>query len=43
MGNTILTGTRMIWLYGEENVPERYSTILGELKGKKLKTARMGA
>ena len=40
MGNTILTGTRMIWLYGEENVPERYSNILGELKGKKLKTAR---
>ncbi len=40
MGNTILTGTRIIWLYGEENVPERYSNILGELKGKKLKTAR---
>ena len=40
MGNTILTGTRMVWLYGEENVPERYSNILGELKGKKLKTAR---
>jgi transposase len=40
MGNTILAGTRIIWLYGEENVPERYNTILGELKGKKLKTAR---
>ena len=29
-----------MWLYGEENVPERYNNILGELKGKKLKTAR---
>ncbi|MBI5307049.1 MAG: transposase [Planctomycetes bacterium] len=43
MGNTILTGTRMMWLYGEENVPKRYSNLLGELKGKKLKTARAWA
>lgn len=43
IGNTTLTGTRMIWLYGEENVPERYSNLLAELKGKKLKTARAWA
>ena len=40
MGNTVLTGTRILWLYGEENVPDRYRDLLGELKGKKLKTAR---
>ena len=42
-GKTTLKGTRMIWLYGEENVPERYSNLLEELKGKKLKTARAWA
>ncbi len=28
-GDTTLTGTRMTWLYAEENVPERYSNLLG--------------
>lgn len=43
IGKTTLTGTRMMWLYGEENVPERYSNLLEELKGKKLKTSRAWA
>ena len=34
MGNMVLTGTRMVWLYGEENVPERYSELWGSLRVK---------
>ena len=39
MGNTILTGTRIIWLYGEENVPERYNNILVALSSGDLTKA----
>jgi transposase len=38
-----LTGTKYLWLYGEENVPERQRERFAELKGLQLKTARAWA
>ena len=42
-GDDRLTGSRFFWLYGAENVPERYEQDLGELRKSKLKTARAWA
>ncbi len=39
-GDNTLAGTRQIWLYAEENIPDKYELKLDELKGKVLKTAR---
>jgi len=35
-----LKGTRQLWLWGEENLPERYAARFAELKNSMLKTAR---
>jgi len=35
-----LSGTRQLWLYGEDNLPERYKYRLEELKELELKTGR---
>jgi transposase len=43
MGDETLKGTRQIWLYGEENLPEKYELQLEKLKEKKLKTGRAWA
>jgi transposase len=36
----LLKGTRQLWLWGEENLPERYADRFEELKKSTLKTAR---
>jgi transposase len=42
-GNTMLTGTRYIWLYSRENLPSRYWEDFYALKNTDLKTARAWA
>lgn len=42
-GHSILTGTRYIWLYAGENLPERYWNQFRQLKDSDLKTARAWA
>jgi transposase len=42
-GDTRLDGTRYLWLYGQENLPARWSTRFDEVKGANLKTARAWA
>lgn len=37
---TQLKGTRQLWLWGEENLPERYAERFEDLKNSALKTAR---
>ena len=42
-GDDRLVGSRQIWLYGRENIPESYETSFGDLRNSKLKTARAWA
>ncbi|HUT43093.1 MAG TPA: ISL3 family transposase [Desulfobacterales bacterium] len=42
-GVEVLKGTKYLWLYSRENVPESRLEEFGELKRKKLKTARAWA
>jgi transposase len=42
-GNETLTGSRYLWLYGEENVPDARRATFDELKIQKLKTGRAWA
>jgi len=42
-GDATLTGTKYLWLYGEENLPERHLERFEDLKGIDLKTARAWA
>jgi len=42
-GDDSLTGTKYLWLYGEENVPEKHKEHFSELKAANLKTARAWA
>lgn len=42
-GDDSLTGTRYLWLYGAERVPERRREAFEELRGANLKTARAWA
>jgi transposase len=42
-GEGTLAGTRMLWLYGQENVPEKRRADFDQLKVLKLKTARAWA
>lgn len=39
-GNETLKGTRYVFLYAEENVPEKYAARLAELRRSDLRTAR---
>jgi transposase len=34
-GDATLTGTRQLWLYGMENVPEKWEQRFAEVKGNK--------
>jgi transposase len=42
-GNDSLTGTKYLWLYRDEHLPERHRSRFEELKGSQLKTARAWA
>lgn len=42
-GDDILTGTKQLWLYGRENVPEQRSEQFDQLKDSNLQTARAWA
>ena len=42
-GDETLTGTKYLWLYSEENLPERHSRWFAELKAMHLQTARAWA
>jgi len=42
-GDTTLTGTRYLWLYGQENLPEHRVDQFGALRGLNLKTGRAWA
>src|SRR5262249_13709802 len=42
-GDETLKGTKYLWLYGEENLPERHQEWFAELKRLHLKTARAWA
>jgi transposase len=42
-GDDSLTGTKYLWLYGEENIPEKHEDHFSELKAANLKTARAWA
>jgi transposase len=42
-GDETLTGTKYLWLYGEENLPEQHLERFAELKRIRLKTARAWA
>jgi transposase len=42
-GNPILKGTRAMWRYSEENLPEKYHARFAELKHANLKVARAWA
>jgi transposase len=42
-GDDTLTGSRYLWLYGEENVPEHRRATFDELKSQRLKTGRAWA
>lgn len=39
-GDDRLVGSRHVWLYGRENIPEKYEASFGDLRNAKLKTAR---
>jgi transposase len=43
MGDDRLTGSRQMWLYGFERLPERWRGRMDELRGQKLKTSRAWA
>lgn len=43
LGDDRLSGTRQIWLYGFENVPEKWGSRLDDLRTQKLQTARAWA
>jgi len=43
MGNETLTGSKYLWLYGEENLPEKHEQRFSVLKQMNLKTARAWA
>ena len=43
LGDTRLAGSKQLWLYGWENVPDRWGRRLDELRGQKLKTSRAWA
>ena len=40
MGDDRLKGSKQLWLYGYENIPERWEQRLTELKAQKLKTSQ---
>jgi len=40
MGDDRLKGSKQLWLYGYENIPERWDELLAELKAQKLKTSK---
>ena len=40
---SLLNGTKYLWLYGSENLPERYWQTLQELRAEDLKTSRAWA
>ncbi len=40
-GDETLSGSQYLWLYPEENLPEKHQEWFSVLKGMKLKTARM--
>lgn len=42
-GDDRLVGSRYYWIYGRENVPQKYETSFGDLRDAKLKTARAWA
>ena len=42
-GDKSLSGTKYLWLYSEENLPERHQDCFGMLRGGDLKTARAWA
>jgi transposase len=42
-GDETLTGSKYLWLYGEENLPEKHEERFSVLKRMKLKTARAWA
>ncbi len=42
-GDDRLVGSRYVWLYGRENVPEKYEASFGDLRDANLKTARAWA
>ena len=42
-GDDRLVGTRYVWLYGRENIPEKYEATFADLRNAKLKTARAWA
>jgi transposase len=39
-GDASLTGTKYIWLYGWENVPQKHQVVFDQLKASQLKTSR---
>jgi transposase len=43
LGDERLVGTKQLWLYGYENVPENWGARLDDLRGQKLQTARAWA
>jgi transposase len=42
-GDTTLTGSKYLWLYAEENLPEQHRTRFAQLKALTLKTGRAWA
>jgi transposase len=42
-GDDALTGSRYMWLYGRENLPERHQACFAELRAANLKTGRAWA
>jgi transposase len=42
-GDLRLVGTKNLWLYGAENLPERWNERLAALRGQRLKTSRAWA
>ena len=42
-GDETLTGSKYLWLYAQENLPEKYHELFNTLKAKDLKTARAWA
>ncbi len=40
MGDDRLKGSKQLWLYGYENIPDRWAERLTELKAQKLKTSK---
>jgi transposase len=38
-GDEACTGSRYLWLYAQENLPEKYQELFNTLKEKNLKTA----